>query len=128
MTPTQESRIDGAVLELGRKALQGVATRTGEVGEERVRTISGKEVWKKLGGVPTHVERRLRRLKEYKKWMRDPGHHRQVIASVFGKLPLETYHAHNPCTIPDLSKPTPGTSASSSSGLAMDTARPPGIP
>ena len=46
-------------------------------------------MWQFLQLVPTHIEIAIRRLKEYQSWSREPEHHRQEIAAVFGRLSWE---------------------------------------
>eukprot|EP00959_Pyramimonas_sp_CCMP1952_P182394 3813903-Pyramimonas_sp.AAC.1 len=51
--------------------------------------MSDVAVLKRLGMAPTTTELRVRRLRQYQRWLRAPDRHPQELAVMFGELPLE---------------------------------------
>eukprot|EP00959_Pyramimonas_sp_CCMP1952_P003845 81164-Pyramimonas_sp.AAC.1 len=57
----------------------------------RYRALSDIAVFRRVGVAPARVELRVRRLRQYQRWIRYPERHPQEIGAIFGQLPLEAH-------------------------------------
>ena len=101
------AQLDRRCLRYARAVLGGVATRSWHKDDEgnnvqRFNTISNQAVWKLLGVVPCGHELLVRRIKMWQSVARDPGHHCQLLAAVFGKAVFESPSPHRCSWAPSL--------------------------
>ena len=82
--------IDRAIAAVGRRALRGKATKDKlEAGEEKKEAMSTKQVLREWRLATSKTEARVRRLRWYQSWARNPTEHTQELAAVLGDARAE---------------------------------------
>eukprot|EP00959_Pyramimonas_sp_CCMP1952_P133463 2790805-Pyramimonas_sp.AAC.1 len=94
LTESQVARLESTCPRYLKVLLGGVAQRTDLIADGGPTTTvtptpPAGVMWRQAGLVPTRLELRVQRLREWQKVARSPGWHVQQLAAVFGALDLE---------------------------------------
>eukprot|EP00959_Pyramimonas_sp_CCMP1952_P197242 4124882-Pyramimonas_sp.AAC.1 len=101
LTAPRELRLDRVLVGFAGKLLRGDACQKVEEQDEgerpvldgwgkpvlRYRALTDAAVLRRVGIAPSGVELRVRRLRQYQRWVRRPGSHPQALGAIFGQLP-----------------------------------------